>query len=98
MECLNSRPNQKEKLALAKFSGWASGLSWFLMFSVIFTDQIFSLGEESEAVAFLCIGPFFIIAVLGYIVGVITSLAARTNQLDFSEEDQNFASNGLSTA
>jgi hypothetical protein len=91
----DNRPEKKEKLSLAKFSGWASGLAWFLMFSLVFTDQIFRLGEESEAVAFLCIGPFFIISFLGFIAGIITSLLARTNRTSFSEEDQNFAANGL---
>ena len=91
----DNRPNKNEKLSLAKLSGWASGLSWFLMFSVVFTDQIFNLGEESEAVSFLCIGPIFAIAILGFILGVITSLMARKNRSDFSEEDQNFAANGL---
>lgn len=91
----DNRPEKKEKLSLAKFSGWVSGLSWFLMFSVVFSDQIFSLGEESEAVAYLCIGPFFVISVLGFVAGVITSLLARANSAEFSEEDQNFAANGL---
>ena len=91
----DNSPDKKEKLSLAKVSGWASGLSWFLMFSVVFSDQIFSLGEGSEAVSYLCIGPFFVIAFLGFILGVIISLIARTKQAGLTGEDQDFASNGF---
>ncbi len=82
--------------SLAKFSGWASGLSWFLMFSVIFTDEIFGMGDAgSEAAVYLCIGPMFLIAILGYLIGIITSLITKGNKDNLTEEDQDFAANGL---
>jgi hypothetical protein len=87
------------KLSLAKFSGWSSGISWFLLFSVIFSDQIFGMGEDgSEAAIYLCIGPLFILAVLGFILGIITSVIARSRRTDLDEEDRDFAINGLKYA
>jgi len=65
------------------------------MFSVVFSDQIFSLAEGSEVVAYLCIGPFFVIAFLGFVLGIITSLIAKSKQGSLTEEDQNSAGNGL---
>ncbi len=84
------------RLSLAKFSGWTSGLSWFLLSSVLFTDQIFAMGEAgSEAAIYLCIGPLFVIAILGFMLGIITSLIARTKRTSLSEDEQDYAANGL---
>ena len=84
------------KLSLAKFSGWSSGLSWFLLFSVIFSDQIFDMGEAgSEVALYLCIGPLFVIALLGFILGIITGVIARSRQAELEEENRDYAVNGL---
>ena len=96
----HNQPEAKNTpFTLAKFSGWASGLAWFLLFSVIFSDQIFSMGEEgSEVALYLCIGPVFILAVLGFILGLITGLVARKTSQNQTEVDHNYAANGIKYA
>ncbi len=92
----NAPESTNQKFTLAKFSGWCSGLSWFLLFSVLFTDGIFDMGKDgSEAAIYLCIGPFFLLAMLGFLVGIITSLISRKDQASWNEDDQDFARNGL---
>jgi hypothetical protein len=92
----NSPKTSPQLLTLAKISGWSSGLSWFLFFSVILTDQFFGIGESgSDAVVYLCIGPLFVLSLLGFLSGIITGLAARWNK-DCSQEDESeFAANGI---
>lgn len=93
----DNRPEKPEaKNSLGKASGWISGLSWFVLFSVLFSDQIFGMGERGEDVAlYLCIGPLFVLAVLGFILGIILSLAARGKGAQLSEEEDDYAKNGL---
>lgn len=95
--------NQPEKrtttFTLAKFSGWASGLAWFLLFGVIFTDGIFEMGESgSEVGLYLCIGPVFILSMLGFSLGLIIGLIAKKNAQKQTEDDQDFATNGVKYA
>jgi len=93
----DNRPkNAKQKTTLAKVSGWLSGSSWFLLFSVLFTDQLFVMAEEgSDAALYLCIGPFFILSMLGFALGAILSLVSRARQPQMTEEDADFSANGL---
>jgi hypothetical protein len=93
---IDNTPQKSGSMTLAKFSGWVSGLSWFLMFSVIFTDEIFGMGDAgSEPAIYLCIGPMFLITILGYLTGIITGLIAKGKKDKLTEEDQDFAANGV---
>jgi len=93
----NNKPKPSGgRLSLAKFSGWSSGISWFLLFSVIFSDQIFEMGQQGNEVGlYLCIGPLFVISILGFIIGIITSLIAKSKQTPQNEDEQDYAANGL---
>lgn len=96
MKIEDSPENQKSPLTLSKFSGWSSGIAWFLLFSVTFSDQIFDMAESGNEVAiYLCLGPLFFLSMLGFIMGVITGVLAKNQQPPVDEEDRNFSANGI---
>ncbi|MCD4671289.1 MAG: hypothetical protein K8R77_01385 [Anaerolineaceae bacterium] len=96
MQIHNTPESRKTKFSLGQFSGWCSGLSWLLLFGVVFSDQLFDMGERGvEAALYLCIGPFFLLAMLGFVVSIITGNMARKRRNTQDEDDLDFASNGI---
>ncbi|MBG0786857.1 MAG: hypothetical protein H0S79_17310 [Anaerolineaceae bacterium] len=92
----NSPEPGRERFTLSKFSGYATAAAWFLLFSVLFTDEVFSMGEAGSDVSlYLCIGPIFILAILGFIIGLVTGLIAKKRVSEGTEEDKDFNQGGI---
>ena len=77
---------QRPENKLAAFSAYASGVSWFVLFSFLFSDNILGLleGGHNEG-ALVCAAPLFLLAIGGLATGILTG-AASLAQLQNRDE------------
>jgi hypothetical protein len=82
---------------LARFSGYATGISWFLLFTFILSEEILGHAAENPGSAgiVVCIGPLLLLSAAGLLVGVISGHIALAQLRRSGEDGRESALNGI---
>ena len=97
MELQSFPQNKRRQSRLARFSGYATALSWFLLFTFVLSDAVLGHATENPGSAgvAVCIGPLLLLSAGGLVAGIITGHVALAQLRRSGEEGRESALNGV---